>query len=159
MWRWCYACTLHKWATTRKIFRLLPLLLASISSRDAIFKTFARHKIKSTWDILSAKKGWGIKQDYKETSLLASNPPPPTPKAASLLILSYTTPGPPPGLTLLPTASFLPSSTSKYWTWNELVLWYGILMKPGGTLQNIIRRLQTIFKNLTYTFCSLKAML
>ena len=157
MWRWCYACTLHKWATTRKIFRLLPLLLASISSRDAIFKTFARHKIKSTWDILSAKKGWGIKQDYKETSLIASNPPPP--KAASLLILSYTTPGPPPGLTLLPTASFLPSSTSKYWTWNELVLWYGILMKPGGTLQNIIRRLQTIFKNLTYTFCSLKAML
>ena len=156
MWRWCYACTLHKWATTRKIFRLLPLLLASISSRDAIFKTFARHKIKSTWDILSAKKGWGIKQDYKETSLIASNPPP---KAASLLILSYTTPGPPPGLTLLPTASFLPSSTSKYWTWNELVLWYGILMKPGGTLQNIIRRLQTIFKNLTYTFCSLKAML
>ena len=157
MWRWCYACTLLKWATTRKIFRLLPLLLASISSRDAIFKTFARHKIKSTWDILSAKKGWGIKQDYKETSLIASNPPPP--KAASLLILSYTTPGPPPGLTLLPTASFLPSSTSKYWTWNELVLWYGILMKPGGTLQNIIRRLQTIFKNLTYTFCSLKAML
>ena len=149
MWRWCYACTLLKWATTRKIFRLLPLLLASISSRDAIFKTFARHKIKSTWDILSAKKGWGIKQDYKETSLLASNPPPP--KAASLLILSYTTPGSPPGLTLLP--------TSQYWTWNELVLWYGILMKPGGTLQNIIRRLQTIFKNLTYTFCSLKAVL